>query len=75
MIQNTKGHPQVARGLEGFDLSILRLNVEMGRLIEINLIPVNGLLLQDGQGLINDSLTIHHFEPNSNAKFKIQIEK
>jgi len=46
MIQNTKGHPQVLIGLEGFNLSVHGLNIKMGRLIEINLIPVMGFELR-----------------------------
>lgn len=59
MIQNTKGHPQVLIGLEGFNLSVHGLNIKVGRLVEINLIPVNGLPSKNRQGLVHQMIGIH----------------
>jgi hypothetical protein len=42
-MQDAEGHSRVSGDLEGFNLSLLRLHVEMGGLLEIDFIAVDGL--------------------------------
>jgi hypothetical protein len=56
------------RGLKGINLSILGFNVTMEGLIEINLISIDGLLLKNAQGLINNSLGLIHNALTSSAR-------
>jgi len=58
-MQYTEGHPQVPIGLEGFNLSLLGLNIKMGRLVEIDFIAIDGLPLKNLKSLIYYVISIH----------------
>jgi hypothetical protein len=55
--ENTKGDPTEMRNLKGVDLSIFRLHIEMGGLINVNLVAIDLLFSKDSQGFLNNFVT------------------